>query len=164
MFQNQFFVDFIKALNNIRPAKPARPVRWSLDKALSLALLPRFQHNPSVKDRTLLTLFLTALATGARVSELGALLRSPDDLVFSGDGVTIYPNPNFLAKNEHPQFLRSPIFITSLSYTEGDSRPLCQVATLRDYVRATGSTTSSSLFVNPASLKPLSLTLGATEM
>ena len=94
------YIDFIKALGNIRPNKPQQPIRWSLDKALSLALSPRFQENPSIYEKTLVTIFLVALATGARVSELSTLLRLDDNLLFSGEGVTIFPNPNFLAEKE----------------------------------------------------------------
>ena len=103
-------MDFLRALANIGPSSPQRPVRWSLDRALSLALSSRFSRNPSLKDRTMVTLFLTALATGARISELHALLRQDDDILFSGEGVTLYPNPNFLAKNEDPILRRNPFF------------------------------------------------------
>ena len=75
------YVDFLKAFANNRPAKPFPPIRWSLDRALSLALSSRFQVSPSLKDRTLFTIFLLALATGARVSVLAALLRE-DEFVF----------------------------------------------------------------------------------
>ena len=122
-----FYIDFLKALANLRPNRPLPPVRWSVDKALSLALSDRFQRNPSLEDRTMCTIFLLALATGARVSEMGAFLRGDDDIVFSEGGMTLYPNPNFLAKNEHPLGRRNPLWIQSLLDSHGNHLPLCPV-------------------------------------
>ena len=117
------FLDFTKALGNIRPNPPPAPIRWSLDKALSLALSPRFQSSPSLRDRTAVLAFLLALATGSRGSELHAVLRGSNFIVFSGDGVSFYPNPNFLAKNEDPQHRRPPIFISKLSWARRGPTP-----------------------------------------
>ena len=77
------------------PARPPKPISWSLDKALLLAMSDRFQNVKCLKDKTLVTIFLVALATGSRISELQALLRTVESIVFSDNGVTLYPNPNF---------------------------------------------------------------------
>ena len=79
---SQIFVDFTKALYNIRPAKPLIPGCWSLDRALQLALSNRFQHDTSPRDLSMVTVFLVSLALGARSSEVHALLCSDDNLVF----------------------------------------------------------------------------------
>ena len=92
------FPEFLRAFYNIRPSKPMGKLSWSLDKVLELALSPRFQVNPSVLDSLMLTAFLISLATGARISELHALLRSSDFISFEDSGVTIFPNPNFYRK------------------------------------------------------------------
>ena len=102
-------------------------------------------------------LFLLALATGARGSELHAVLRGDDNLVFSGDGVSLYPNPNFLAKNEDPQNRRNPIFISSLFEESGAPHPLCPVHKLRQYLQATATSSSMKLFLDPVGLSDLSL-------
>ena len=97
------------------------------------------------------------LATGARVSELGALLRDDESVLFSGDGVTLYPNPNFLAKNENPLFRRDPIFISRLWAEDGVPHPLCPVQALSFYLTETASTKSFKVFVSHSDLTDLSL-------
>ena len=63
------------------PSAPTQP-SWSLEKVLSLLQSPRFTLDPSPSDCFLKTLFLVALATGHRVSQLAALLRAERFLVF----------------------------------------------------------------------------------
>ena len=92
------YIDFTKAVGNLRPVIPLPPIRWSLDKALSFALSPRFQSSPSLKDRTLVLAFLLALATGARGSELHAVLRGKDYILFSGRGGILVPQCKFFSK------------------------------------------------------------------
>ena len=105
----------------------------------------------------MVTAFILALALGARSSELHALLRLDDNVVFSGDGVSLFPNPNFLAKNERPSNRRDPIFIPVLCLGDGVHHRLCPVALLRRYLLATSSTTSEKLFVDPERLSDLSV-------
>ena len=100
---------------------------------------------------------MLALATGARVSELHALLRSDEFLEFSEEGVTLYPNPNFLAKNENPQNRRDPIFISRLKDERGGHHPLCPVNNLSLYLEGTARTRSFRMFVHPTSLSDLSV-------
>ena len=105
----------------------------------------------------MLVIFLLALATGARVSELAALPREDEFVVFSGDGVTLFPNPNFLARNENPNIRRDPIFIHKLLLDSGTNHPLCLVEALRSYLEATSSTKSFKIFVDHSFLQDLSI-------
>ena len=93
--------------------------------------------------------FLLALATGARASEWGSILRSEDALVFPRDGVTLYPNPNFLAKTEHPLLRRDPLFIPGLREANGSPHALCPVRSLLDYLSATRRTTAFIILLRP---------------
>ena len=102
--------------------------------------------------------FLLALATGARASEWGSILRSEDALVFPRDRVTLYPNPNFLAKTEHPLLRRDPLFIPGLREANGSPHALCPVRSLLDYLSATRKTTAFIILVQTASLEALSIT------
>ena len=151
------FNEFVKALFNIRPNVPSKRVLWSLDKVLQLALSSRFQRNPSKEDLFMLTLFLMALATGSRISELHALARSDELIEFSEEGVTLYPNPDFLAKNEDPQFRRNPLFIARLKDERGGNHPLCPVHNLSLYLDSTSCTKSFNIFVHPISLQDISI-------
>ena len=151
------FPDFLRALYNIRPSKPLKRFSWSLDKVLDLALSARFQSSPSVEDSLMLTVFLLALATGGRISEIHSLLRSEDNIVFGDGGVTLFLNPNFLAKNEHPGSRRGPIFISCLMGTDGAPHPLCPVSNLKKFLTLTSAAVSLKLFVKPIDLSDLSL-------
>ena len=151
------FGDFIRALYNIRPAKPTHSISWSLDKVLGLALSDQFQNNPSSTNLMYISLFLLSLATGGRISELFALLRGDEFLKFSDLGVTLFPNPNFLAKNEDPGNRRDPIFITRLMDEKREPHPLCPVNNLFKYVLATSATKSFKLFVNPIDFSDVSI-------
>ena len=81
---------------------------------LDLCLSNDFAVNPSLLNSLYTTSFLLSLATGARVSELNSILRGEEFMDFSELGVTLFPNPNFLAKNEKPEARRQPIFIARL--------------------------------------------------
>ena len=69
-----------------RPSKLSPPPSWSLQKVLDLLQTPRFQEAPSTEDLLLKASFLTALATGHRVSQLAALLRTPVFAKWGPDG------------------------------------------------------------------------------
>ena len=92
-------------------------------------LFSRFRHFSSavvLEGQNHGLFFLLALATGARVSELISLLREEIAILFTSKGVTLYPNPNFLAKNENPKFRKFPVFISKLRSEVGVPHPLCQ--------------------------------------
>ena len=78
-------------------------ISWSINKVLRLA--SDTAREPG-NYQTLLrrTLFLIALASGARISELEALSREKGSVRFLKNGeVLLKPNKAFLAKNEQPQ-------------------------------------------------------------
>ena len=151
------FHDFIKALHNIRPAAPMTKVSWSLDKVLCFAISEQFSAEKSLLNSLYITAFLLALATGSRVSELHSVLRGEEYMEFSDLGVTMFPNPNFLAKNEAPNARRTPIFISRLKSDQGEQHPLCPVGNLELYLKLSSATKSIKLFVHPSSLTELSV-------
>ena len=61
-------------------------------------------------------MFLMALATGDRVSELAAMSRHRNCLRFAPmlDSVSIAPDPQFIAKNEHADHVFSPFEVPAL--------------------------------------------------
>lgn len=125
---------------------------WSLRKVLEFLKTPRFQDRSiSLKDSLLKTLFLVALATGNRVSELSALRR--EGLAFSRDysRVTCPVSPNFFFKNE--RLSRSPPNITfSALGPSSDPHPLCPVTSLRRYLRLSRTKGDNlAVFINPIS-------------
>ncbi|XP_068247350.1 uncharacterized protein [Palaemon carinicauda] len=87
-----------KACARLRPAPPPKPISWSLDKVLHFASNLDNDSCP-LKDLTQKVIFLFALASGARVSEIVALSREEGHILFADTGeLTLFPDPTFLAK------------------------------------------------------------------
>ena len=88
------------------------------------------------------TLFLIALASGRRRSELHALRSDGPYMRFSRDesSVTLKTDQTFLAKNQVPAFTPDPIVIPALSKILGKDDVdlwLCPVRALRWYLKRT---------------------------
>ena len=117
---------------------------------------PTYITPVSALDQLRKTLFLVALASGLRSSQLQALLRHPSWLVFSADGrqVSMSPSPKFLAKNERLGHTLTPTMLRAW-LVNGQHHPLCPVGALREYVRDTSRRAPSRLFVWPETLSPL---------
>ena len=116
-----------------------------------------FTTGPDLHHLLQKALFLTAMASGMRASQLHALTRHPAWLVFSEDGrrVSLAPSPKFLAKNEREGHILSPIVIQA--WMDRDHHHLlCPVEALRRYVEASQQRTHHRLFLWPTSGKPLS--------
>ena len=94
-------------------------------------------QSASLRNLTLKTLFLIAIASGRRCSELHALVIG-GRTVFSNAGVTLYFKLGFLAKNEISNFLASPLFIPYLNSSKRRSKRLnCPVRALKWYLDRT---------------------------
>ena len=140
-----------------RPSTRRPRVFWSLRKVLGYLRGPDFSLAPAPRQLLRKALFLVAMASGLRASQLHALIRHPSWLVFSTDGrqMSLAPSPKFIAKNEREGHSLAPIVIQA--WMERDTHhPLCPVEVLRQYVRATSNRTPTRLFVWPDTLKPLS--------
>ena len=105
------FLDFIKTLQFLRLAHPSWLISRLLERVLNLCLFNMFSLNLSLLDLTMKCVFLMTMTTGGWVSEIHALLWD-DFLPFSEDSVTLFLNPNYWAKNEHPTVRRDPIVNT----------------------------------------------------
>ena len=97
--QCEILSDMIKSFRLERP-RPARTVvQWDLSVVLSLLQSHQYSlEAANVRDLTLRTVFLVALALGKRRSELHAIAR--DSVIFADDlsAVTLRPIPGFLSK------------------------------------------------------------------
>lgn len=81
--------------------------KWSLPKVLRFLQSPSFVPVETATEDALRdkALFLLALATAARVSELHALSASPDCMRWDDDGsVVLITCPGFIAKNRLPSW------------------------------------------------------------
>lgn len=138
---------------------PARSPRifWSLSKVLAFLRGPAFSFSPDPLHLLQKALFLVAMASGFRASQLHALIRHPSWLTFTPDGrrVSLAPSPRFLAKNEREGHILTPLVLRA--WTVGHaSHPLCPVAALWQYVAATHHRAHTRLFIWPDTSKPLS--------
>ncbi|XP_068227869.1 uncharacterized protein [Palaemon carinicauda] len=152
-FNSDLFNKIPKACARLRPSAPPKPISWSLDKVSQFASDIDTQ-TASIPDLTQKIIFLIAMASSARVSEIVALSRDEDhiELVDNGED-NLKPDPAFLAKNELPSKRWGPWKIVPLP-----GKPsLCLVQCLKVYLLRTvqfkggqlskGETVGSDLFL-----------------
>ena len=137
--------DLLRSFRVEAPARSITPPSWDLLKVLEYLKSPVFEplHQSSLRDLTRKTLFLVALASAKRVSELQALSRI---VSFSSSAAVVSYVPEILAKTETAgRPLPCTFAIQSLSdFAAGlpDELLLCPVRAFSEYVART------SRFVN----------------
>ena len=133
------------------PARKKIP-NWSLEAALETFSSPRFAlPHISSKDLLLKTLFLVALASGNRASELAATRRTGTIL---RAGTVILPiEPSFLFKTQSVSRSNPP----PISFpTLGERDTLCPWRNLNQYIASTSPPAGSeAIFLHPTSNVPL---------
>ena len=123
--------DVVRSFELERPRTRPHFPKWDIAVVLSALNSSPFEPLDSCgfKELTFKTVFLTALASGRRRSEIHAL--SCSDVQFSDQSVSLSTFPGFLAKNQLPSVLSSPISLPSLS---GQDSLLCPVRALKIYL------------------------------
>ena len=119
---------------------------WNLSLVLHQLTKPPFEplRKASLKHLTFKTVFLLALGSGKRRSEIHAWLNKHIRHQEDWSKVSLYPSPSFLAKNhlakEGPECV-APVLIPALAPTLDKSlkedRSLCPVRALRYYLDKT---------------------------
>lgn len=141
IFNSPILTDIIRSMELEKPTPSHIVPQWDLSLVLRVLKEAPFEPLSSCKPRelTLKTVFLLALASGRRRSELHALLGSNDAVRFAPDAssVTLHFFPGFLAKNQIPSVASSPICIPALSTARGSrsDNTLCPVRALSFYFR-----------------------------
>ena len=149
--------DLIRSFEISAPRPIFPPPPWELDKVLQFLSGPPFEPlaRASFLDKTKKALFLLAMATAKRVSELQALSFS---VSFQGEDLVLYYDPFFRAKTESvANPLPCSIIVPSLSDFAGDlpERVHCTVRAVK-YMRKAARSASfipSRLFVSPRNLE-----------
>ena len=130
----------IEAMNIECPRRRKIIPAWDLPTVLDFLNKDPFEpiQSASLRNIAIKTVFLIAVASGRRCSELHALAID-DHIVFSRSGVTLYFNPGFLAKNERSDFVASPIFLPRLAPSTAPRRKRlsCPVRALTWYLDRT---------------------------
>ena len=145
--------DLIRSFEISAPRPIFPPPPWELDKVLQFLSGPPFEPlaRASFLDKMKKALFLLAMATAKRVSELQALSFS---VSFQGEDLVLYYDPFFRAKTESvANPLPRSIIVPSLSDFAGDlpERAHCPVRAVK-YLRKAARSASfipSRLFVSP---------------
>ena len=126
--------------------------QWSLEQALLVLEQKPALSSLTLKEIFLLTLFLTALASGNRISELAAIDRKAASFAPQLASVTLPVAAGFLFKNQSAGRTPPNIVIPELG---GDHPVMCPVRAIKLYLAKTKSTKSSKLFLNPETGTPL---------
>ena len=132
--------DMIASMELQRPrATPVLP-QWDLGVVLQALNKPPYLplREASFKHLTLKTVFLLAMASAGRRSELHALRFDQNYIQFKpkGAGVTLYFSPEFMRKNQKPNQVNDPWYIPAIPTGKPEfGAPNCPVIALRYYHR-----------------------------
>ena len=144
--------NLLKALFVQRP--PARKLlpSWSLPAVLEALSKPPFEPlaEASLRNVTVKTVFLVAIASGQRRSALHALSAAPGHIRWEPGGVRLLPNPTYIAKNQTASSGPVEIFIKPLSSLSSvaEDKVWCPVRALKYYWHRTkGKRSGDQLFV-----------------
>ena len=123
-----------------RPRVTSFLPQWDL--GIVLEALSKFPYEPSreasLKHLTLKTVFLLAMASAGRHSELQALMFDQKYVQFKpkGVGVTLYFSPEFMRKNQKPSQVNDPWYIPAVPTGKSEfGAPNCPMRALRYYHR-----------------------------
>ena len=132
--------DMIASMELQRPR--ITPVLPQWDLGVVLEALSESPYEPlreaSFKHLTLKTVFLLAMASAGRCSELQALRFDQNYILFrpKGAGVTLYFSPEFMRKNQKPNQVNDPWYIPAVPTGKSEfGAPNCPVKALRYYHR-----------------------------
>ena len=139
-----------------RPRPKKRLVQWDLKLVLEFFKTGRFSTWDTLTNKylTLKTVFLTALASGKRRSELHALRREGvADSFGSKRGKLLYPLPSFVSKTQMKTDLGAltHVFIPRLETEDPVVQLLCPAECLMRYIRQSDiyrSTGQKQLFIS----------------
>lgn len=137
------------------PRKRIVPV-WNPNKVLSMLEQPEYLNHRATPSRLLMkTLFLTALASGNRVSEIAAFSRVATTILPGANKAILAVRPGFLYKNQTIDNTPPNVVIKALFNPDKTPHRLCPVDALRHWLDMTADWNSDALFLNYKSKKPM---------
>ena len=127
---------FMRGIFNMNPPKKSLLPTWNLNVVLSM--LQKAPYEPlseaSLRAITLKCVFLVAITTAKRCSEIQALGRDPEYLRLEKRGYRLRTVQGFLSKTAVPGHLGNDIFVPSYSKF---NKLLCAKRALKYYLKAT---------------------------
>ena len=149
---NPIVLALLKGMFHTRPRTRRLAPAWSISEVL--VALARAPFEPmstiSLHNLTRKTAFLIAAASARRRGTIHALTVKEGFLRFDPSGVTLLPDPSFLAKNQTMSFTPEPIHIDKMSRASSiaEDKFWCPVRALKWYLDRTRRLRSSQqLFV-----------------
>lgn len=136
----------------LRKTPPAKKVpTWSIDTAIETFPQPEFNPPEASTEKLLLkALFLTALATANRASELAATMR--EGITVTNEQITLPVQRSFLFKNQNINHQSAP----AITFPRLHVAPLCPWEALDAFLKRTAEKDHQGfIFVHPTSFKPL---------
>jgi hypothetical protein len=141
--------EFIQGAFNKNPPQRVLVPNWDLSVVLQVLQEPPFEplEGLDLKLLTFKTVFLVAITSARRVSEIQALGRFSPFARFEKENVCLNTIPGFLSKTANPSHLGQDIILPSFCK---ESQALCVKCVLEHYIKVTGSLispTTQRLFV-----------------
>ena len=127
----------MKGIFYIKPPSCTLIPSWDLKVALLFLQGSPFEplSRASLEALTFKTVFLVALASARRCSELQALARSSPYVRFEREGIRVRTTPGFLPKTANPTHLGEDIFLPTFP----KNTKLCVVRCLKQYLSITNA-------------------------
>ena len=135
----------IRSFQLERPPKRKIAPQWNLSLVLQALVKPPFEpiHSIELKFLTLKTVFLVALASGRRRSEIHALCYDSHHFRQNQDQsvLTLYPDLDFVAKSQSLEAVAEPVKIKAFTVVgiHDFDRRLCPVRSLLQYRKFTSA-------------------------
>lgn len=149
---NSELLSLLKGLFNKYPSTRQLTPNWNLPLVLLALTKHPFEplESADLKFLTLKTVFLVAIASASRVSEIHSLSLDDGHFRLERKGIKMLPNMEFLAKTQTMNRPWEPIYIPAFdSYaTDSEDLKLCPCRALKIYINRTKSIRKSNrLFV-----------------
>jgi hypothetical protein len=136
--------DVLEGVKNEYPTKTISPPQWDLFLVLKYLMLSPFEpiETCSMKNLTLKTVFLVAMACARRTSGIHAISGLDKDIEFTRDNKSMFLSflPEFRAKNQIATTERQSFEIKALSDFVGcdeEDKFMCPVRSLKHYLKRT---------------------------
>jgi len=139
----------LAGMSRLRPRKRVLIPNWSLPLVLNILSKEPFEplETADIKFVTLKTVFLVAITSGRRVSEIHALSTDKSHLRWecNGKGVRLLTNPKFMAKNESLKNPGKDIFLSSFDHfaSSPEEKCMCPCRALSIYLDRTKAARNS---------------------
>ena len=134
-----------------RPPTKRIPPKWSLNTVLNFISSSQDESDSFLLQKTL---FLVALATANRASEISAMVRT--SMIFENNPTRVFipVKPKFLYKNQRLDRAPPNISLPALN-SDGSNHPLCPVNSLKQYLVSTESLSESQALFRSGKGGPL---------